>query len=86
MWILVSYDCIGLPFIYWIAERMWASKYETDMVAVLSERPTYILVSFFLEDRLSLEVGRLNERRCFVNTFSYPLISMCRSLVTCDFK
>ena len=46
MWVSVSCDCIGLRFVYWIAGRMWSSKYEPKMVALLSERPTYSLVSF----------------------------------------
>jgi hypothetical protein len=61
MWISVSCDCIGLRFVYWIAVRMWASKYETKMVELLSERPTYILVSFPQDRRLSLDLGRLTK-------------------------
>jgi hypothetical protein len=81
----MCYDCIGLRFVYWIAGRMWASKYETNTAAVLSERPTYILVSFSLGPSFFGFRSPYQRRYC-VNTFSFPLISMCRSLITCDFK
>ena len=71
MWIFVSCDCIGLRFVHWIAGRMWASKYETKMVLVLSERPSYILVSFSLGP--SFFGFRLPYQRPYcVNTFSFP--------------
>jgi len=51
---------------------MWASKYETKMVAVLSEHPTYVLVFFSLGPPFFGFRSPYQRRYC-VKTFRFPL-------------